>query len=86
MTTSDKKAPPHKAVRKEVLLDEELANQAEEKAQRMGWSFGSVARALFRLWVQEDVITSADVGAESEVAPKKKRRKKGKKQPEKPSS
>ena len=79
MTTPPNEEPPHKGVRKEFLMDEDLARQAEQKAKQMGWSLGSVVRALLRLWVQEDVISSKDVGSESTPAPKKSRRKKAKK-------
>ena len=78
MTTPNNQEPPPKDVRKEFLMDEDLALQAEQKAKQMGWSLGSVVRALLRLWVQEDVISSKDVGSESTPAPKKQRRKKKK--------
>lgn len=60
-------------------IDPELHEAAKKKAQDYGWSFGSVVRALLRLWVQEDVISAKDVGNESERAPKTRKKRQTKK-------
>jgi hypothetical protein len=76
---SKKKPKAHKDDVVRARIDPELHRQAKEKAENYGWSLGSVIRALLRLWVQEDVVKSNDVGEESERAPKvpkKKRRSK----------
>jgi len=77
-TQSKKPDPEDVSAKDEELkfrVDPELRRQAEEKANTHGWSLSSVMRALLRLWVQEDVVSAADVGAEKKRTPRKSRKK-----------
>jgi hypothetical protein len=79
-SSSSKKPKPHKDEMLKARIDPELHEQAQKKAKDMGWSLGSVVRALLRLWVQEDVVSSKDIGEEAGRAPKQSKKKtKGKK-------
>lgn len=66
---------PPKEGELKVRADLDTIKQAKEKADRMGWSLSSVVRALLRLWISEDVISSSDVGAEKERAPRRGKKK-----------
>ena len=81
-TTSDKSNKSEDVAAKDEELkfrvDPELRKLAEAKADTHGWSLSSVMRALLRLWVQEDVVSAADVGAEKKRTPRKPRKKKDK--------
>ncbi len=68
----------HKDGELKIRTDLETINAARKKAKKMGWSLSSVVRALLRLWVTEDVISSDDVGEASERAAYKTRKPKPK--------
>lgn len=71
------KSTKPKAKKAEIIklrVDPELKQQIEAKAESRGWSIGAVARALFRLWIDEDVISPEDVGEEQKRPPKKPRK------------
>ena len=63
-----------KAGELKIRTDLDTIKQAKAKAKKYGWSLSSVVRALLRLWVSEDVISSDDVGEASERAPYKPRK------------
>ena len=63
-----------------VRLDPELKKAAQKRAKERGWRLSSVMRALLRAWIDEDMISAADVGAEDrQVSTHKRKRRKKKK-------
>ena len=71
---SPSKNPPIKEESLRVRIDSDTMQQSKEKAARMGWSLGSVVRALLKLWIEEDTISSADVGTAASRAPRGKKK------------
>ena len=74
--TSKDEPPKDKEAELNVRLDPELKQKLQDKARSRGWTLGAVARALFRLWLEEDLISPEDVGEEQKRAPFKQPRKK----------
>jgi hypothetical protein len=64
--------PPAKEVKFQIRLDAKLADQAKQKAAKVG-GLAPVVRALLRRWVKDDLISFEDIAHELPRAPQKPR-------------
>lgn len=76
MSEPPKPGRKHRDKQLKVRIDDELNDAALKKAQSVGWSLGSVVRALLRSWVEDrsEGPTAEEVGRESVAAEKRPRK------------